>query len=124
MSERSKDNQLVEALSWVVVLLVLVGVAVFALPHFFKKPRATTSTGGCINIMRQIDAAANQFALDKGLKTGDPIHFPNDLTPYIKMTSTGIIPSCPAGGIYRISKVGATVSCSLGSTVTPSHIVP
>ena len=78
----------------------------------------------CINNLRQIDAAANEFALEKNLKTGDKINFPDDLTPYIKLTKDGKIPPCPQGGIYSIKKVGGVPTCSLGTTVTPAHVLP
>jgi hypothetical protein len=45
-----------------ILFLVVVGV----LPHFVK-PRATSCGNACINNLRQMDAAANQFALEKGL---------------------------------------------------------
>ena len=70
--------------------------------------RATANP--CLNNLRQIDAAANQFALEKGKRTGDPIDFPNDLTPYIKKT-----PVCPAGGTYSLKRVGEDSTCSIGS---------
>jgi hypothetical protein len=58
----------------------------------------------CINHLRQIDAAANEFALERNLKAGDKINFPDDLTPFIKLNSQGKIPSCPSGGIYTLKK--------------------
>jgi len=78
----------------------------------------------CINNLRQIDAAANQFALEKDKKTGEAINFPDDFTPYIKLNKDGKIPSCPQGGIYSLKKVGDTPTCSLGTTVTPAHVLP
>jgi len=78
----------------------------------------------CVNQLGQIDAAANQFALDHKLTNGSPINFPNDLTPYIMLTKDGKIPGCPGGGIYSIKKVGDTPTCSLGTTVTPAHVLP
>jgi len=78
----------------------------------------------CINNLRQIDAAANEFALLHNLTNGDRISFPNDLTPYIKLNKDGKIPSCPSGGIYHLGRVGKTPTCSLGTTVTPAHVLP
>jgi hypothetical protein len=86
----------------------------------FIKARSTSGCNPCINNLRQIDAAANQFALEHNLKTGDPIKYPDDLTPYIKFNSAGKIPSCPQGGIYSIKKVGDIPTCTL-STATPAH---
>jgi hypothetical protein len=77
----------------------------------------------CINNLRQIDFAANQFALEHDLTNGSPINFPNDLTPYIKLNRDGKIPACPQGGVYHISKVGEKPTCSLGTTVTPAHVL-
>jgi hypothetical protein len=78
----------------------------------------------CINNLRQIDAAANQFVLAHHLTNGDHINFPNDLTNYIKLNSAGKIPSCPSGGTYSLDKVGQPPTCSLGTSVTPPHIMP
>lgn len=96
--------------------------ALVAVPNFIKV-HSGPCTNACINSLRQIDAAANQFALEKGLTNGQVIRFPNDLTPYIKLNSAGKIPPCPNGGIYHISKVGETPTCTL-STATPAHILP
>ena len=74
--------------------------------------------------MRQLDAAVNQFALENKKKTGDAISYPSDLTPYIKLNAASSIPGCPAGGDYSDATVGATPACSLGSTVTPPHLLP
>jgi hypothetical protein len=62
--------------------------------------------------------------LDNHLTNGDRINFPNDLTPYFKLDSAGKIPGCPDGGIYHLSKVGEHPTCSLGTTVTPAHVLP
>jgi hypothetical protein len=106
----------------IAALFFLIAAAI-AIPNFVKA-RSPSAANACPNNLRQIDAAATQFALEHNLKTGDPIKFPDDLTPYIKLNSKGEIPPCPAGGIYHISKVGDTPTCSLGTTVTPSHVLP
>jgi hypothetical protein len=76
--------------------------------------------------MRQIDGAAQQWALEKGKKSGDTITMAVDLTPYIKLNSMTSIPGCPAGGSYSVGTVGAIpqVTCSLAATVTPPHQMP
>jgi hypothetical protein len=97
-----------------------------AIPNYIGPRRSGPgwNANACINNLRQIDAAANQFALEHHLTNGDAINFPNDLTPYIKLNKYGKIPPCPAGGIYSVKKVGDTPTCSLGTTVTPAHILP
>ena len=86
--------------------------------------QATAYANQCINNLRQIDAAANQFALERGKRTGDPINFPNDLTPYIRLDRNGKIPGCPLGGDYVLKSVGEMPTCSLGSTAKPAHVLP
>jgi len=98
-------------------------LAVVAIPNFDGR-RYTSSANACINNLRQIDAAANEFALEHHLTNGDAINYPNDLTPYIKLNQDGKIPPCPKGGIYSIKQVGESPTCSLGTTVTPAHILP
>jgi hypothetical protein len=88
------------------------------------KARATSQANACINNLRQIDAAANQFALEQKQTTGATINFPNDLTPYIKLNSGSSIPACPAGGTYADAAVGNTPTCTLSTTVTPAHVLP
>jgi prepilin-type N-terminal cleavage/methylation domain-containing protein len=110
----------------IMIVVAIIGLlAAIAIPNFVKS-RATSQANACINNMRQIDAAANQFALEAKLTTGSPINFPNDLTPYIKLNNASSIPGCPASGTYTCGNVGAipAVTCSLGSNVTPPHVAP
>jgi prepilin-type N-terminal cleavage/methylation domain-containing protein len=104
----------------IMIVVAIIGLlAAIAIPNFVKA-RATSQANACINNLRQIDAAANQFALEKGKKTGDAIVMDTDLTPYIKLNSSGSIPPCPAAGTYVLTTVGTNPTCSL-STLTPAH---
>jgi prepilin-type N-terminal cleavage/methylation domain-containing protein len=104
----------------IMIVVAIIGLlAAIAIPNFVKS-RATSQANGCINNLRQINAAASQFALEKGKKTGDPITFPDDLTPYIKLNSSGSLPTCPAGGTYDCPLVGTNATCTL-STLDPPH---
>ena len=110
----------------IMIVVAIIGLlAAIAIPNFVKA-RATSQANACINNLRQIDAAANQFALEAKLSTGSAITWPSDLTPYIKLNSSGSIPSCPASGTYSMSTVGAVgfPKCSLAGTVTPDHVLP
>jgi prepilin-type N-terminal cleavage/methylation domain-containing protein len=108
----------------IMIVVAIIGLlAAIAIPNFVKA-RATSQANACINNLRQIDAAANQFALERGKKTGDAITYPTDLTPYIKLNSASSIPPCPASGTYACAAVGSIPACSLNSTVTPAHMLP
>jgi hypothetical protein len=103
-------------------LCLWVGFAI-AMPYFVKG-RVNSCCSACINNLRQIDAAANEFALEHNLTNGSPINYPSDLTPFIKLNSLGKIPPCPQGGAYGISRVGDPPTCSLGTNITPAHVLP
>ena len=106
------------------VFLCLIGLIVcISIPNYIGPRRSGPAWNAncCINNLRQIDAAANQFALEKGLKAGDKINFPNDLTPFIKLNKDGKITPCSSGGIYSIKKVGDYPTCSLGTSAIPAH---
>ena len=108
----------------IMIVVAIIGLlAAIAIPNFVKA-RATSQANACINNLRQIDAAANQFALEQKKTTGASINYPTDLTPYIKLNVNGSIPPCPASGTYTDPTIGSNPVCSLGSTVTPSHILP
>jgi prepilin-type N-terminal cleavage/methylation domain-containing protein len=108
----------------IMIVVAIIGLlAAIAIPNFVKA-RATSQANACINNLRQIDAAANQFALENGKKNADVIAMNTDLTPYIKLNSASLIPGCPAGGTYTEAAVGVAPTCSLGSTVTPKHVLP
>jgi len=116
----SKIDFVIGSVAGIVIAFLVVAIV---LPIFFKF-RCTTSVNACINNLRQIDGAANQFALEHKLTNGSPINFPNDLTPYIKLISAGRILGCPQGGVYNLSKIGGCPTCSLGTTVIPAHVLP
>jgi type II secretory pathway pseudopilin PulG len=106
----------------VIVVVIVIFLAAIALPNFIKA-RSMSAANACINNLRQIDAAANQFALEQSKTNGEAIHFPDDLTPYIKLNSAGKISGCPGGGSYNIWRVGQIPKCSLGVT-NFAHILP
>src|SRR5277367_5106021 len=90
----------------IMIVVAIIGLlAAIAIPNFVKA-RATSQANACINNLRQIDAAANQFALEAKLSTGGTINFPTDLTPYIKLNANSSIPCCPASGTYSEGLVG------------------
>jgi len=111
----------------IMIVVAIIGLlAAIAIPNFVKA-RATSQANACINNMRQIDAAVNQWALENHKTTGSTAPtLATDLTPYIKLNAANSIPPCPAGGNYTVGTVGAVpqVQCSLANSVTPGHYEP
>ena len=109
----------------IMIVVAIIGLlAAIAIPNFVKA-RAQSQCNACINNLRQIDAACNQMALEKGKSTGYAFSYPTDLTPYVKLNSAGSIPPCPAGGTYTMANLGTMPQevCSL-SSLTPAHRLP
>ena len=104
-------------------ILVFLAAVIFNFNQIGYHSR-TSPANACINNLREIDAAAQEFALEKRKTNGEAINYPNDLTPYIKLGKDGKLPSCPQGGVYSIKKVGFVPTCSLGTNVIPAHVLP
>jgi prepilin-type N-terminal cleavage/methylation domain-containing protein len=109
----------------IMIVVAIIGLlAAIAIPNFVRS-RAQSQATACINNMRQIDSAIQQYAMEKGLSSGSSITM-SDLTTYIKLNSASSIPGCPASGSYQLTLVGniPSVLCSLSDTVSPPHILP
>jgi hypothetical protein len=63
----------------------------------------------CINNLRMIDGAKQQWALEKQKPQGT-LMIAADLAPYLK---TNALPTCPAGGVYTINPVGYPPICNI-----------
>lgn len=88
------------------IVVTFIGLLVaIAIPAFIRA-RGTTQTNSCINNLRQIDAAKDQWAIENFAATGDPVTEEN-LEPYIRRG----VPVCPAGGTYTIGAVGEAPLC-------------
>jgi prepilin-type N-terminal cleavage/methylation domain-containing protein len=113
---------LVEIMIVVGIIGLLVGIA---LPNFIKS-RATSQQNSCINNLRQINSAVQQWAMENGQAPGSPgPSLATDLTPYIQLNSNSSIPACPAGGTYTVNNISAVpqVECSLSSLPANPHIL-
>jgi prepilin-type N-terminal cleavage/methylation domain-containing protein len=109
----------------IMIVVAIIGLlAAIAIPNFIRA-RATSQANACINNLRQIDAAINEWALENGKSNGATVTAVSTVSAYIKLNASNSVPGCPAGGTYSTTTVGATpqVSCSL-STATPAHLLP
>ncbi len=92
-------------------------VAAIAIPNFVKA-RATSQKNACINNLRLLDAAKQQWALEHGAQSGDTPTM-KDLQPYFGRGSNGKLPVCPDGGDYTIGPVGEKPACGISGHVLP-----
>jgi hypothetical protein len=93
-------------------------IVIVVIPNFIGDNRISPANA-CINNLRQIDGAKNEWALEHNAKTNDIVTI-NQLTNYLYH---GIMLKCPSGGIYTIGKVGENPTCSLSNAVPP-HVMP
>ncbi|MEI8345085.1 MAG: type II secretion system protein [Candidatus Omnitrophota bacterium] len=105
----SKGFTLVE----IMIVIAIIGLlAAIAVPNFVQaRTQARKST--CINNLRLIDAAEEQYALENNKdSTVTPLNV--DLTPYLKNNAW---PVCPSAGAYVIQPIGTKPTCSAATHV-------
>jgi prepilin-type N-terminal cleavage/methylation domain-containing protein len=130
-SMRSKSTQkagftLVE----IMIVVAIIGLlAAIAIPNFLKA-RATSQQNACINNLRQIDAAKQQWALETGQgPSASPAG--TDIQPYLGRGAAGNLQSvvCPLdstktfAGSYTMGNMSTTPACSVngGGSVDSAH---
>src|SRR5271154_617434 len=92
----------------IMIVVAIIGLlAAIAIPNFIRA-RATSQQNACINNLRQIDAAINEWALETGQSNGSAVSSVATVSAYIKLNVSGSVPSCPAGGTYSTFSVGST----------------
>lgn len=102
-------------IAWAIFFIPL--MLAIAIPNFVKA-RDISMKNACINNLRQIQAAKEEWALEKNKSLGD-VPTENDLTPYLVGNK---FPVCPAGGTYTIGAVSNAPTCSApGHTLSPSQ---
>jgi prepilin-type N-terminal cleavage/methylation domain-containing protein len=103
----------------IMIVVAIIGLlAAIAIPNFVRA-RTTSQQNACINNLRQLDGAVQQYALENKLASTATYGL-DDLKPYIKLTSTSVLPTCPGGGVYA---AGASVTNAPTCNV-PNHALP
>ncbi len=93
----------------IMIVVAIIGLlAAIAIPNFVRA-RTTSQKNACINNLRQIDGAKQQWALENQQQsTASPTA--TDIQPYLK---NNLMPTEPAGGGYTINDCGTLPTCSL-----------
>ena len=99
----------------IAMIPVIAMMAAIAIPNFVKA-RDTAMRNGCINNLRQIDSAKQQWALENGKDEG-ATPTASDLDKYINVGFANL--KCLKGGTYSINPVGETPSCSVDGHELP-----
>jgi competence protein ComGC len=98
--------------------LIVGFIIVIVIPNFIRA-RYETATNACINNLRQIESAKEQWKIENSKNDGDVVT-EGDIKPYLN----GNLPKCPAGGTYTINPIGENPKCSIGISTWPNdHIL-
>jgi prepilin-type N-terminal cleavage/methylation domain-containing protein len=106
----------------IMIVVGLIGLlAVIAIPNWVHA-RTTSQTNACINNLRQICGAAQQWALDNRKGPGATVA-PEEVLPYLRHAVV-----CPAGGSaatfgtsYSLTTVCGVPTCRIAPTM---HVLP
>lgn len=98
----------------IMIVVAIIGLlAAIAIPNFVKA-RETAQMNSCVNNLRQIDGAKDQWALEQGKSTGNACVM-TDIVGYLKKE-----PKCPVGSAaYTVNAIGTTPACA--STAASAH---
>ena len=95
----------------IMIVVAIIGLlAAIAIPNFVTA-RQTAQKNACINNLRQIDGAKEQYALENKIGTNATVTAAN-IDAYIKGGTTNA-QSCPAAGTVTIGNVGVNPSCTV-----------
>jgi hypothetical protein len=94
------------------VVAFLVALVAATLPELMRA-RVTPAVNSCVNNLRQLDGARQQWELEKHRTTNDPPPSMADLHAYLRQRLV-----CPQGGTYTLGRVGEPPKRSLGGAHT------
>jgi prepilin-type N-terminal cleavage/methylation domain-containing protein len=94
----------------IMIVVAIIGLlAAIAIPNFVKA-RGTAQKNACINNLRQIDGAKEQWALENKKSAGTATTgSETGIEAYIK----GGAPTCPGGGSYTYQAVDSSPTCTI-----------
>jgi len=109
----------------IMIVVAIIGLlAAIAIPNFIRA-RTTSQTNMCIDNLRMIDAAKQQWALEQG-QVGTALPKATDIQPYLGRGS-GELPVCPADPQITFTTSYTIQNCQtppLCKIVPATHISP
>ena len=104
----------------IMIVVAIIGIlAAIAIPNFVRA-RTQSQKNACINNLRQIDGAIQEWALENKKSATTTVDY-TDISGYLKNSVV-----CPSGGTafsdsYSLSDVSTKPSCR---KVTSTHVLP
>ncbi len=114
----------------IMIVVAIIGLlAAIAIPNFIKA-RATSQANACINNLRQIDAAKQQWALETQQNSALLPHTDTDIVSYLgRGTGSTVNVVCPADPAksfatsYTTKDTPTAPVCIIGAAATPAHVL-
>lgn len=107
----------------IMIVVAIIGLlAAIAIPNFVRA-REQSQKNACINNLRQIDGAKQQWALENNQKTSVTPGSAN-LKSYLgRGAGGGTFPTCPTGGTgYSINSISTAPTCTANNGI--GHVLP
>jgi prepilin-type N-terminal cleavage/methylation domain-containing protein len=109
----------------IMIVVAIIGLlAAIAIPNFIRA-RTTAQQNACINNLRQIDGAKQQWALEmRTSATATPAA--TDIQPFLGRGNSGTLPSCPSDSTgvfttsYTVGNVQIAPVCRIN---TSNHVL-
>ena len=105
----------------IMIVVALIGMlAAIAIPNFVKA-RSQSQVNACLNNLRKIDDATQEWALEHGAGPNSSVGF-DDIQPYLK--SAILCPSAGSGATFATTYTITTVSNKPACRIAPlTHIL-
>jgi prepilin-type N-terminal cleavage/methylation domain-containing protein len=106
----------------IMIVVAIIGLlAAIAVPSFIRA-RDTSQRNACINNLKQIDGAAQLWALENR-KLATSTYALDDVKPYLRLTSSNSLPGCPANGTYSPgTNVTDAPTCTVAGHALPNSL--
>ncbi len=104
----------------VMIVVLIIGIlAAIAVPNFITA-RSSARQKTCINNLKQIESAKDQWAMETKKSSGDACALTDIAGAGLNLRNT---PVCPLGGTYAPNAVGTKPSCSFAAA-PDLHVLP
>lgn len=98
-------------------MVLIIGIALASVGlKAFVHARNTPSSNACINNLRQIEGAKQQWQLETN-KTNNAVATWKDIGPYLGRGVDGEILRCPKSGSYILGRANEKPRCSCGEVL-------
>ena len=111
----------------IMIVVAIIGLlAAMAIPNFVRA-RTKSQQNACINNLRQLDGAIQQWALETKQLANAPVNSTGfQIQPYIGRGTVGTLPSCPADPLNTFASSYTPVNVGVAPTcrIVPANTSP